>query len=132
MAGEKAFKDVLDYVIKSNLNFSILQTPFSAQLSLKKSFVKKYVESSDGKLDEVKDDRVHDANETKLKELEQRLTIVNLENMKLQENIKENSNLISDLDHKCKVLETDLKAEKNEDVDVGDTKLFNLSRASWY
>ena len=34
--------------------------------------------------------------------------------MKLKETIKENSNLISDLDHKCKVLETDLKAEKKK------------------
>ena len=42
MAAEKAFQDVLDYVSKSRLNFSIYQTPFSAQLSLKKSFAKHF------------------------------------------------------------------------------------------
>ena len=34
MAGEKVFQDVLDYVAKSNLNFSIFQTPFLAQFCL--------------------------------------------------------------------------------------------------
>ena len=42
MAAEKAFQEVLDYVSKSRLNFSIFQTPFSAQLSLKKSFAKHF------------------------------------------------------------------------------------------
>ena len=114
MAGEKAFKDVLDYVTNSNLNFLILQTPFSAQLSLKKSFVKRFNESSGENLNEVKDELVHDADETKLKELEKRLTIVNLANMKLKETIEEKSNLISDLEHKYKDLDTDLKAEKKK------------------
>ena len=114
MAGEKAFKDVLDYVTKSNLNFSILQTPFSAQLSLKKSFVKRFTESSEGKLDEVKDDLVNDGDETRLKELENRLKTVNMENMKLKEIVDENNDLISDLEHKFKLLETDLKAEKKK------------------
>ena len=38
MANEKAFND---FVAKSGLNFSIWQTPFSAQLSLNKSVVRK-------------------------------------------------------------------------------------------
>ena len=44
MAPDQAFQDVLSYVEKSRLNFSIYRTPFSAQLSLKKSFAKHFQE----------------------------------------------------------------------------------------
>ena len=111
MAGEKAFQDVLDFVTKSNLNFSIYQTPFSAQLSLKKSFVKKFYESSECKLEVVKNDVVNDVDETRFEKWPMRLTEVNIENMKLRETIEENNHLINKLENKYKVLETDLEGK---------------------
>ena len=114
MAGEKAFQDLLDYVTKSNLNFSIYQTPFSAQLSLKKSFVKKFYESSECKQEVVKNDLVNDVDETRFEEWPIRLTEVNMENMKLRETIEEKNHLINKLENKYKVLETDLEGKLRE------------------
>ena len=47
MAAEKAFQEVIDFIVESIINYSIYQTPFSAQLSLKKIFVKHYDENKD-------------------------------------------------------------------------------------
>ena len=44
MAAEKVFREVINFIVESKLNHSIYLTPFSAQLSVKKSFSKHYVE----------------------------------------------------------------------------------------
>ena len=99
MANEKAFDDVLNFVAKSGLNFSIWQTPFSAQLSLKKSFVKKmnvYDTSEENEEIETLLD--------KIKELENKLSEATIENLKLKKAIDEN--------HRCESLKEDLKVKK--------------------
>ena len=40
MEADKIFKDVINYIENSRLNFSLSRTPFSASISLKRSFVK--------------------------------------------------------------------------------------------
>ena len=46
MAANIAFESVLNSVRNSKLNFSIFLTPFSAQLSLKKTFAKHFSDES--------------------------------------------------------------------------------------
>ena len=111
MAGEKAFNDVLSFVGKSKLNFSILQTPFSAQLSLKKSFAKKFHGYSEREFEGQ--DESEDWKDT-TKKLENRLTTVNLENLRLKKTIEENDHLIQNLENKCKTLDDNLKIEKKK------------------
>ena len=71
MAAELTFKNVLTHITKSGLNFSIYLTPFSAQLSLKKSFAKKFYQET---VDEVviEENLVHSL-EDKVEQLESRL-----------------------------------------------------------
>ena len=45
MAATFRFEDVLNFVSNSKLNFSIYKTPFSAQISVKNSFVKYFQEN---------------------------------------------------------------------------------------
>ena len=85
MANEKAFNDVLNFVAKSGLNFSIWQTPFSAQLSLKKSFVKKMnVYNTPEENEEI--ETLLD----KIRELGNNLSEATQENLKLKKAIEDN------------------------------------------
>ena len=45
MIASSVFQDVLTYIESSNLNFVIQRTPFSANISIKSSFLKKYSEN---------------------------------------------------------------------------------------
>ena len=99
MANEKAFNDVLNFVAKSGLNFSIWQTPFSAQLSLKKSFVRKM-----NVYNEPEEPEEIETLLEKIKELENELSETTLEHQKLKKAIKEN--------HNCESLKEDLKVKK--------------------
>ena len=115
MAGEKVFQNVLEYIARSNLNFSIYQTPYSAQLSLKKSFRKNFQKYSEPKVDET----FEEIEETfhvkeKTKELEKRLTALNLESLELRKIIETNEGTIFNLESKCKNLEGTLKVEKKK------------------
>ena len=110
MAGEKVFQDVLNFVANSKLNFSILQTPFSAQLSLNKSFVKNIHEDCSDQLKEV----TEESDETEIwkcrtKELESRLSAVNFENLKMKKEIEERDNSIHNLETRCKTMKGNLK-----------------------
>ena len=97
MAGEKVFQDVLDYVAKSNLNFL---TPFSAQLSLKKSFRRNLHGQSEHKVNEA----FQESDETEsLKK--NKLTAMNLENLELKKTIE-------NVESKRKTPEGSLKVEK--------------------
>ena len=106
MAGEKVFQDVLNYVSKSNLNFSIFLTPFSAQLSLKKSFRRNLHGQSEHKVNEAfqESDETESLKLEKL-EMENKLTAMNLENLELKK-------IIENVESKCKTLEGSLKIEK--------------------
>ena len=115
MAGEKVFQNVLEYIARSNLNFSLYQTPYSAQLSLKKSFRKNFQKYSEPKVDET----FEEIEETfhvkeKTKELEKRLTALNLESLELRKIIETNEGTIFNLESKCKNLEGTLKVEKKK------------------
>ena len=113
MAGEKAFHDVLSYVAKSKLNFSILQTPFSAQLSLKKSFAKNLHHNSEHEVVNVHEEQQKsDFSKDTIKELEGRLTIVNSENSMLKKTIEQHEYSIQILENQCKTLDDNLKVEK--------------------
>ena len=92
MAAEKAFQDVLDYISKSSWNFSIYQTPFSAQLSLKKSFAEHFQNDDQYEVKRLIDE------ETSI----------------LKQNIEMNEDLIHNLETKCKTLEHNLKVEKKK------------------
>jgi hypothetical protein len=85
MVGEKAFQDVINFVAKSKLNFSILQTPFSAQLSLKKSFAKNiHDDDSDQSTKIIEESDETNSCKFRTKQLESRLIVMNLENLQLK------------------------------------------------
>ena len=112
MAGEKVFQNILDYIARSKLNFSIYQTPYSAQLSLKKSFRKNFKEPKD---DEVLEESEEPFNLTaKNKELEKRLAAVNLENLEMRKTIERKEDTIFNLESKCERLEGTIKVEKKK------------------
>ena len=115
MAGEKVFQNVLEYIARSNLNFSIYQTPYSAQLSLKKSFRKNFQEYSEPEVDKAVEES--DANFhliDKNKELEKRLTAMKQENLELRKTIEISEDFIINLESKCENLEGTLKVEKKK------------------
>ena len=106
MAAEVTFRDVLNYVANSRLNFSIYQTPFSAQLSLKKSFAKHFNEDkAEFKRKESEVETVTWAEEAD--ELRTRLEQTVKDNRKLKE-------LISEKDRVIENLEDTLKNEKKK------------------
>ena len=96
MAAEKAFQEVIDFIVESRLNYSIYQTPFSAQLSLKKTFVKHYDENKD--VIKVKNEDVIDLKPSQFEKL---LAQKNQEIMYLHEVIKEKNNANDILGNNC-------------------------------
>ena len=104
MAGENAFQEVLHLVAKSKLNFSILQTPFSAQLSLKKSFAKNIHEDHSEFKEVIEESDETDTWKHKTNELENRLIAVNLENLKLKKELEEQKESICNLENECKTI----------------------------
>ena len=56
MGPEETFEKVLDQVYKSNLNFKMSRTPYSAVITMKKSF-KKIFGDSQGEVIEVKTEK---------------------------------------------------------------------------
>ena len=112
MAGEKAFQEVLHFVAKSKLNFSILQTPFSAQLSLKKSFSKNIHEDHSDFKEVIEESDETDTWKRRINKLENRLIAVNLENLKLKKELEEHKESICNLENECKTMEGNLKIEK--------------------
>ena len=79
-AAELAFKKAIDYIEQSGLNFSIYLTPFSAQLSLKKSFANNFHKNVNGVVwtEENTNQKLEDQVET----LENRLQTSHSENSK--------------------------------------------------
>ena len=99
MAAEVMFRDVLNYIAKSRLNFSIYQTPFSAQLSLKKSFANHFNE--DKAEIKRKESKVETITE-ETGELRTRLEKSENENRKLKELISEKEKVIENLEDTIK------------------------------
>ena len=110
MTADQAFQDVLSYVEKSRLNFSIYRTPFSAQLSLKKSFAKHFSEEEGEPL--VKKEQ--NTFEIKSNELEARFKKSEAEIDDYLETIKEKEERIIFLETKCDNLEKVLKVERKK------------------
>ena len=97
------------------MNFSIFQTPFSAQLSIKKSFSKNFHGNSERELVEVLEDQdKSDVWKDIIKELENRLTAVNVENVMLKRTIEEHEHSLQNLEIKCKNLDENFKVEKKK------------------
>jgi hypothetical protein len=112
MAAELTFKNVLSHIQQSGLNFSIYLTPFSAQLSLKKSFAKKFYQEP---VDEVKiEENLGHSLEAKVEQLESRLKKIDSENHKLVENLKEREEALETLQTKCDMMEETLKLERKK------------------
>ena len=105
MAAELTFKNVLTHITKSGLNFSIYLTPFSAQLSLKKSFAKKFYQET---VDEVV------IEENLVEQLESRLKKIDSENHKLVETLNEREEALATLETKCDMMEETMKVERKK------------------
>ena len=55
LAAEKAFREAINFIVQSKLNHSIYLTPFSAQLSVKRTVDKHYNENKV----KIEDDKEH-------------------------------------------------------------------------
>ena len=113
MAAEEAFKNVLKCVANSKLNFSIYQTPFSAQLSLKMSFANYSQKDDSVQLVETENKKV-DVLQLKIKQLETKLQTSEIDNGHLLNIIQKNKEIIENLETKGKNLEVSLKSEKKK------------------
>ena len=56
MDAKKMFNFLIKKIEKSELNYAISRTPFSASISLKKSFVKKLPSTNEGEKLDIKDE----------------------------------------------------------------------------
>ena len=110
MAADQVFQDVLNYVEKSRLNFSIYRTPFSAQLSLKKSFAKYFQED---KVETIMKTESHTF-EIQIMEMEARLKNYAAEIYNYLDAIKEKDEKITLLETKCHNLERSQKVERKK------------------
>ena len=119
MAAEIAFQEVINHIVMSKLNFSIYQTPFSAQLSLKKTFVRPFDENKSTV--KVKSADLTDTKACQL-ELQKTLKMKNQEILSLNQMIKEHERANDILKNKCedmeKILETERKKIKKEKLKV--------------
>ena len=109
MAAEKVFKNVLNHVANSKLNFSIYQTPFSAQLSLKKSFANHYEKKYS-----VEETETEIGLQFRIEQLEISLQTSEFEKQNLKKSIEENEKIIENLKTKCKNLEVSIKSGKKK------------------
>ena len=112
MAAELAFKKAIDYIEQSGLNFSIYLTPFSAQLSLKKSFANNFHKN-------VKDavwteENIAHKLEDQGKTLENRLQASQSENSKLLDTLKDQEETIDFLKSRCAKMEDNARVEKRK------------------
>ena len=114
MAATEAFKDVLDYITRSNLNFSIYQTPFSAQLSIKKSYAKYFTEDRKNLKQEDTKNYSFDKLDKEFKELSIKLKDCEFENRRLRNTLEEKVGVIENLEHTYSNLEETLRAEKKK------------------
>ena len=82
MDARRVYNDVINFVEKSCLNYSILRTPFSAKISIKSSFIKTFNAVPDRNLN-VAVHREEETNSKKLleehAELEEKLYLVEAE-----------------------------------------------------
>jgi chromosome segregation ATPase len=109
------FEDVINYISNSKLNFSIYKTPFSAQISLKKSFAKYFGEIEDlaaaaNNMDAIKKETV----KPKLEPMECGEVSVIKEMEKLKSFIEDNLKEISELRSQNSELESKLKQANKE------------------
>ena len=95
----------------SKLNFSIYQTPFSAQLSLKKTFAKPFDENKSTV--KVKSADLTDTKACQL-ELEKTLKMKNQEILSLNQMIKEHERANDILKNKCEAMEKMLESERKK------------------
>ena len=109
MAAEKAFQEVIYFIVESRLNYSIYQTPFSAQLSLKKTFVKHYNENK--VVIKVKNENVIDLKPSQFEKL---LAQNNQEIMYLHEVIKESNDANDILRNNCEGMENVLEIKRKK------------------
>ena len=82
--------------------------PYSAQLSLKKTFAKHFSDDSIN-VDEIKTEEVDMSQQVKIKQLEIRLQESDKENLNLTNINEENQEEIDNLKTKCKTFENNLK-----------------------
>ena len=117
MDASKCFKQLLENVESSKLNYVITKTPFSANISVKRSFVKYHVESTEEPINVKVEEKVevHSKRVTKLKE-----------NQKLLELLQQQSDKVEFLEAKLRESRDKLKevekekkgaAKKNEKLD---------------
>ena len=113
MAAEIAFQEVINHIVMSKLNFSIYQTPFSAQLSLKKSFAKPFDENKSTVKVQVENADTTNTKASQL-ELEMALHKKDQEILRLQQVIKENERANDILKNNCEAMENILDSERKK------------------
>ena len=85
MDATKKFKELLDQIESSKLNYVITKTQFSATISVKRSFVKYCEDSSEKEINVKEEDQKEKENE----KLKNRLLSEHSENEKLQEQLEQ-------------------------------------------
>ena len=120
MEAAKVFSEILSQVENSQLNYMISKTPFSANISIKSSFIKYYVVPSFSEIEVKKE--AEDFKLLEVDKLNNEFNCVNEQNLTLQENLKQEKNKGKSLEEQIGLFRQeilDLKKEKN----VTKTKL---------
>ena len=92
MDATKKFKELLDQIESSKLNYVITKTPFSATISVKRSFVKYRGDSSEKEINVKEEDQTEKENE----KLKHRLLNEQSENEKLREQLEQQTAKVID------------------------------------
>ena len=110
MDATKKFKELLDQIESSKLNYVMTKTPFSATISVKRSFVKYRGDSPEKEINVKEEDQPEKENE----KLKHRLLSEHSENEKLQEQLEQQTAKVSTLEGKLRVSREELKNVKKE------------------
>ena len=111
MAASKKFKELLDKIENSNLNYVISKTPFSATISVKSSFVKYHEDSSEKEINVKKEEQTKENDE-----LRSSLLMEILEKEKLQECLEQQTAKVNVLERKLRESGDELKTSKKEKI----------------
>ena len=113
MAASKNFKELLDQIENSKLNYVITKTPFSATISVKRSFIRYHEDSSEKQINVKKEDQTHQSKHED-DELMSRLLIEQSEKEKLQKQVDQQTAKVKTLEEKLRESREELKNLKKE------------------
>ena len=114
MDATRSFKELTEQIENSKLNYVITKTPFSANISIRRSFIRYHFDSSVKETNEVKEETLTHPQKNEIDELKSRILGVLSENEKLQEFLKEQTAKVTNLEENLRDSREELVSVRKE------------------